>query len=80
MLCPFPSFGTKNVRYSSDRGRKRKNDLNISRLPLFRQGGATVGLTTRLSAKRDQGGSIFKERLVEAIRDTFIRRDLLGIL
>ena len=29
---------------------------------------------------RDQGGSIFKGRLVEAIRDTFIRRDLLGIL
>lgn len=30
---------------------------------------------------RDQGGSIFKGRLVETlIRDTFIRRDLLGIL
>ena len=37
---------------------KRKVDLNRSRLPLFRQGGATVGLTTRLSAKRDQGGFI----------------------
>ena len=75
-----PSPGTKNVRYSSDRGRKRKNDLNISRLPLFRQGGATVGLTTRLSAKRDQGGSIVRRRFVEAVRETLIRRDVLGIL
>ena len=47
------------VRYSSGQGRKRKDDLNISRLPLFRQGGATVGLTTRLSLEKDQGGSIF---------------------
>ena len=29
---------------------------------------------------RDQGRSIFKGRLVEAIRDTFVRQDLLGIL
>ena len=35
------------VRYSSGQGRKRKDDLNRSRLPLFRQGGATVGLMTR---------------------------------
>ena len=62
---PLP--GTKNVRYSSGRGRKRKDDLNRSRLPLFRQGGATVGLTTRLSMERDQGGSIFVLSLVEAI-------------
>ena len=53
--------------------------LNKSRLPLFRQGGATVGLTTRLSAERDQGGSIFAGRLVEAIRETLIRWDVLGI-
>ena len=38
---------------------KRKDDLNRSRLPLFRQGGVTVGLMTRLSMERDQGGSIF---------------------
>ena len=53
--------------------------LNKSRLPLFRQGGATVGLTTRLSAERDQRGSIFAGRLVEAIRETLIRWDVLGI-
>ena len=79
MPCPFLGFGTKNVRYSSGHGRKRKDDLNICRLPLFRQGGATVSLTTRLSAERDQGGSIFVGRLVEAIRETFIRQDVLGI-
>ena len=59
---------------------KRRDDLNRSRLPLFRHGGVTVGLTTRLSAERDQGGSIFVPRLVEAIRETLIRRDVLGIL
>ena len=67
------------VRYSSGRGRKRKDDLNRSRLPLFRQGGATVGLMTRLSTEREQGGAIFVGRLVEAIRETLIRRDVLGI-
>ncbi len=77
---PLPGFGTKNVRYSSGRGRKRKDDLNRSRLPLFRQGGATVGLTTRLSAQRDQGGSIFIGRFGEAIRKTLVRWDVLGIL
>ena len=56
---PFLGFGTKSVRYSSGRGRKGEDDLNRSRLPLFRQGGATVGLTTRLSLEKDQGGSIF---------------------
>ena len=77
---PLPGFGTKNVTYSSVRGRKRKDNLNRSRLPLFRQGGATVGLTTRLSAERDQGGSIFIGRFVEAIREMLIRQDVLGIL
>ena len=62
------------------RGRKRKNDLNRSRLPLFRQGGATVGLMTRLSVERDQGGSIFIRRFMEVIRETLIRRDVLGVL
>ena len=52
------------------RGRKRKDDLNRSRLLLFRKGGATVGLRTRLRAQRDQGGSIFIGRFVEAIRET----------
>ena len=61
-------------------GRKRKDDFNRSRLPLSRQGGATVGLTTRLSAERDQGGSIFIGRFVEAIRETLVRQDVLGIL
>ena len=49
-------------------------------LPLFRQGGATGGLTTGLSAERDQGGSIFTGRFVEAIRETLIRWDVLDIL
>ena len=61
---------------SFGRGRKRKDDLNRSRLPLFRQGGVTVGLTTRLSAERDQGGSMFIGRLLEAIRETLIRWDV----
>ena len=68
------------VRYSAGRGRKRKDNLNRSRLPLFRQGGATVSLTARLSAERDQGGSKFIGRFVEAIRETLIRQDVLGIL
>ena len=76
---PLPGFGTKNVRYSSGRGRKRKDDLNRSRLPLFRQGGATVSLMTRLSVERIQGGSIFAGRLVEPIREMLIRQDVLGI-
>ena len=68
------------VRHRSGGGRKRKDDLNRGRLPLFRQGGATVGLRTRLSAERDQGGSIFIGRFVQAIRETFIRQDVLGLL
>ena len=68
------------VRYSSGRGRKRKDNLNRSRLALFRQGGATVGLKTRLRSEREQGSSIFIGRFVEAIRETLIRRDVLGIL
>ena len=59
---------------------KRKDDLNRSRLPLFRQGVVTVGLMTRLSMERDQGGSIFIGRFVETIRETLIRWDVLGIL
>ena len=47
---------------------KRKDDLNRSRLPLFRGGGATFGLTTRLSAERGQGGFIFMGKFVEVIR------------
>ena len=68
------------VRYSSGRGRKRKDDLNRSRLPLFRQGGATVGLMTRLSTEREQGGAIFVGRLVEAIRETLTRWDFWGYI
>ena len=71
---------TKPVRYSSGRGRKRKDDLNRSRLPLFRQGRVMFGLRIMLSTEKDQGGSIFIGRFVEAIRETLIRRDVLGIL
>ena len=59
---------------------KRKDDLNRGRLPLFRQGGATVGLTTRLRAEREQGGFILIGRFVEAIREMSIRQDILSIL
>ena len=38
----------------------------------------TVGLTTSMSTKRDQGGSMFIGRLVEAIKEMLIRRDVLG--
>ena len=76
---PWGREESDTVRYSSGQGRKRKDDLNRSRLPLFRQGGTTVSLMTRLSVERDQEGSIFVGRLVEAIRETLIRRDVLGI-
>ena len=45
----YSSSRGKNVRYSS---RRKEDNLNGDRLPLFRQGGATVGLMTRLSARR----------------------------
>ena len=66
------------VRYSSGPGRKRKDDLNRSRLPLFRQGGATVGLMTRLTTERDQGGSIFIGRFVKTIRETLNQARCFG--
>ena len=68
------------VRYSSGRGRKRKDDLSRSRLPLFRQGRVMFGLKIMLSTEKDQGGSIFIGRFVEAIREMLIRRDVLGNL
>ena len=71
---PFYLLGIVWVRQN------RKDDLNRSRLPLFRQRGATVSLTTRLSAKRGQGGFIFIGRFVEAIREMLIRWDILSIL
>ena len=46
----------------------------------MRQGGVTVSLTTRVSTRRDQGGFIFIERFVEAIRENLIRRDIMSIL
>ena len=59
---------------------KRKDDINGSSLSLFRQGGATVGLMTRLGAEKDQGGFILIGRFGEAIRETSIRRDLSILL
>ena len=47
---------------------------------LYSGKGAIVGLTTRLSTKRDQGGFILTARFVETIRETSIRRDILSIL
>ena len=54
-------MNTVIVRYSSGQGRKRKDNLNRSRLPLFRQGGATVGLTTRLSGEGSGRLHIYRE-------------------
>ena len=68
------------VRYSSGRGRKRKDDLNRSRLRVFRQGRAMLGLRIMLSTEKDRGGSIFIGRFVEALRERLIRRDVLGIV
>ena len=39
---------------------KRRDDLHIGRLPLFRQGGATVSLMTRLSARGIRESSYLK--------------------
>ena len=39
---------------------KRKDDLNGGRLPLFRQGEATVSLTTRLSMRGIREASYLK--------------------
>ena len=68
------------VRYSSGEAGKERRPQQKFRLPLFRQGGVTVGLTTRLSAARDQGGFILIGRFVEAIRESSIRWDILNIL
>ena len=70
---PLPGFGTTEA----ERGKTTSKEVGY----LYSgKEGATVGLTTRLSAERDQGGSIFIGRFVEAIRETLIRRDVLGIL
>ena len=59
------------------RQKSRRDNLNGGRSPLFRQGGATVSLTTRLSSRE---GFILKGRFVEAIRETLVRRNVLGNL
>ena len=70
----------KTIKQLQAEAEKKKRYFNGDRLPLFSQGRATVGLKTRLRAERDQGGSIFGGRLMEAVRETLIRRDVLGIL
>ena len=57
---------------------KRKDDLNRSRLPLFRQGGVTVGQTTRPSMRGIREASYLKGG--SAIRETLVRVDVLGNL
>lgn len=69
-----------SVRYSSGEAEKGKTTSTEVGYLYSGKEGATVSLTTRLSAERDQGGSIFIGRFVEAIRKMLIRRDGLGIL
>ena len=71
---------TTNKASGGDRIPVELFQIDRSRLPLFWQGGATVSLMIELSVARDQGGSIFIGRFVEAIRETLVRRDVLGIL
>ena len=67
------------VRYSSGQSRKGKTtSTEVGYFIQARRGDSRP--KTKLSAKRDQGGSIFIERFVEAIRETLIRPDILSIL
>ena len=79
-VSPPPGFRHQECKVYFGQRQKRKDNLSRSSLPLFRQGGATVSLMTRLSTKRDEGGSIFIGRFVEAIKEKLIRRDVLVIL
>ena len=62
------------------RQKRRRDDLNRGRLPLFRQGGATVSLRTRMSMRGIREASYLKGIFVEAIREMLVRRDILGNL
>ena len=70
----------KTIKQLQAEAEKKKRYFNGDRLPLFSQGRATVGLRTRLSTGRDQGGSTFIGRFLEAIREMLMRRDVLSIL
>ena len=65
-----------HVRYSFGEAEKKGDDLKGGRLPLFRQGGVTVSLTTRLRAQEGSRGFIFKGRFVEVLRETLVRWDV----
>ena len=52
---------------------KKEDDLNGDRLPLFRQGGATVGLTTKPSVCRIRGASYLRGSFAEVIREDLVR-------
>ena len=69
----------QGIRYGS--GEAERGKATSTEVGYLHSGkeGATVGLTTRLSAERDQGGSILIGRFVEAIREMLIRWDVLGI-
>ena len=56
------------------RQRRKDNSLNGDRLPLFRQGGATVGLTTKPSVCRIRGASYLRGSFAEVIREDLVRR------
>ena len=49
-----------HVRYSFGEAEKKGDDLKGGRLPLFRQGGVTVSLTTRLSKRGIREASYLK--------------------
>ena len=80
MPHPLPGFGTKNVRYSSGRGRKEgeRTSTEVGYLIQARRGDSRPN--NQAECKRDQGGFIFKGRFAEAIRETLVRWDVWGIL
>ena len=53
-------FWTRGDKSPGQRQKREKDDLNGGRLPLFRQGGVTVGLTTRLSTRGIREASYLK--------------------
>ena len=62
-----------------DRQQRKEDDLTGDRSPLFRQGGVTVGLTTRRSMCRIREASYLRGGwFAEVLREDLVRQGLLG--
>ena len=61
------------IQFETRQGRK-EDDLNEDRLPLFRQGGATVGITIGLSTCGVREASYFRGGFAEVIQEDMVRR------